>query len=616
MSWDERDRAQQFLDMAAVAFIGIGANQRIFLINRKGCEIFGYSEEELLEQNYFDLCIPERHRNEMRNLFIQAVAGEYQLKEYVENPIITKTGEERIILWHTVILSDQEGKINGILSSGEDITERKIAEAALKASEEKFRSLVENTTDWVWELDERGQITYSNSSIEDILGYTAGQVIGRIFWDYIDPKEANETKEFLLKHLSMNRSFRSMVRQFIHRDGYKVIVEASARPIINTQGQSIGFRGVSRDITQRILADSILRESEALYRALVETSPDAITLTDLEGRITLVNDRTVSLLGHETQKELLGKNFFDYIVPTERNHAIEILKSSSEKGVSRPNEFRVIHKDGSTFPAEISAAHLLGADRISTGYILVTRNISERKEAERELEEAKARAEFFTDLMAHDLNNINQAILSALELQIYDPEIPKNLQTKLQLALQQVERSSALIGRVKKFSRIESIQPLLEIRDLEPDFQTAFNTAKQSFPNKTIRVDTNIHPGKFKVFADDLIIDLFFNLLHNAIKFDRNDRVEIGINVFPDENKRFLRVEISDNGPGIPDDLKERIFARYTQRIGKKIQGSGIGLTLVQRIVGRYGGKIWVEDRVKGDFSKGAKFIFLLPRWN
>jgi signal transduction histidine kinase len=162
---------------------------------------------------------------------------------------------------------------------------------------------------------------------------------------------------------------------------------------------------------------------------------------------------------------------------------------------------------------------------------------------------------------------------------------------------------------------MDEVQTLLEVRDIEPDFRSALQATKQAFPKKTIRVDTNIHPDEYKVLADDFIIDLFYNLLHNAIKFDHKEKVDIEVKVSPDKNKRFLRVEISDHGSGIPDDLKERIFARYTQKVGEKAQGSGIGLTLVQRIIDRYGGRIWVEDRVKDNHSKGAKFVFLLPVW-
>ncbi|MFX1565751.1 MAG: PAS domain S-box protein [Promethearchaeota archaeon] len=612
----ERDRAQQYLDVAGAAFLGVDQDQKIFLVNRKGCEIFDYTEEELIGQNYFDMCIPEEYRDEMKQRFDQAMTGSIQLNEYVENPILRKDGKERIIQWHTVVLEDENGKYTGILSSGEDITEQKYAEEALKRSVERYRSLVEDTTGWVWEINTNGIFTYSNSAIEDILGYTAGQIIGRRFFEYMDPTRVKNGESFVAETIETPKPFRNLVDRFVHRDGSIVILEANGRPLFNESDELVGFRGVCRDITQRMHADAILRESEARYRSLVETSPDSITVTDLDGKIILANERTAQLLGFSNPDELIRRNCFDFIVPEERSAAIETLNNTREHGPSVPKPFSVIYSDGTPFPAEISASLLIGAEGNPTGYIIVTRNITERKAGERALEEAKAQAEFFTDLMAHDLTNINQAILSALELQLMNPELPKDLRNQLELSLEQVERSAALIGRVKKFSGMDNADTLMEVRDLEPDFQSALQAVKQAFPAKTISLDTNIHPDTFRVLADDFLFDLFFNVLHNAVKFDQEDKIKIEAKVIQDTNKRFLRIEISDHGPGIPDDLKERIFARYSLRIGQKAQGSGIGLTLVQRIVNRYGGQIWVEDRVKGSHTKGAKFIFLLPMWN
>ncbi len=611
----ERDQTQMYLDMAGVLFIAVDTLGHITMVNRKATEVFGFTEEELLGKNYFDTCVPENIRDDMKETFRAIMAGEIEPKTFVENAIITKDGDERLISWHSTRLFDNEDNIIGALTTGEDITERRIAEEALKKSEEQFRLLVEDTAEWVWEVNHDFKFTYSNCSVEDILGYTAGQIIGRELWDLMEPAEIDEVKSTFSQLGSQNRSIRSLVNHFFHRDGNTLILETSSRPIFDESNQIIGYRGVCRDITQRMIADESLKQSEARYRALVETSPDAITVTDPEGKITLVNDRAIKLLGYDTIDELIGKSCFEFVVPEDRLKAIENLETTKETGVAKPIQFTLIQKDGLTFPADISASILRGTESEPIGFILVARDITERKEAERELEEAKARAEFFTDLMAHDLSNINQAILSALELQLYDPDVPEPLREQLQVALEQVERSSALIGRVRKFSRIDATQPLLEARDIEPDFQNALNAVKQAFPKKTIRVQTNIHPEKYKILADELLVDLFYNLLHNATKFDRKEKVEIEVNAKQDDNKRFLRIEVTDQGPGISDEMKKLIFARYTRRVGEKAQGSGIGLTLVQRIIRRYGGRIWVENRIENDYSKGAKFVFLLPIW-
>ena len=130
----ERDRLQKYLDVAGVIIVTLNKRGEITLINRKGCEILGYPKRALIGKNWFDTCIPERFRSKTREAFQQIIAGNLQASEYYENPILTHSGEERIIAWHNTILTDKSGNPIGTLSSGEDITQRKQAEEQIKAA--------------------------------------------------------------------------------------------------------------------------------------------------------------------------------------------------------------------------------------------------------------------------------------------------------------------------------------------------------------------------------------------------------------------------------------------------------------------------------------------------
>jgi PAS domain S-box-containing protein len=136
----ERNRAQQYLNIAGVIIVAINDKGVVTLINRKGCDVLGYQEEEIINKNWFDLCVPERVRKERKDAFRKVMAGEKEEVEDYENTILTKSGEERIIAWHNATLKDEKGRIIGTLSSGEDITKRKQAEAELIRSE-KLASL-------------------------------------------------------------------------------------------------------------------------------------------------------------------------------------------------------------------------------------------------------------------------------------------------------------------------------------------------------------------------------------------------------------------------------------------------------------------------------------------
>jgi len=137
--WDklreERDKAQQYLSVAQVMIVALNIEGRVTLINKMGCEVLGYKEEEIIGKNWFDFCIPAKTRHKVREVFLKLMAGETEIAEYYENPISIRSGDERIIVWHSTIVRDKKGRIIGTLSSGEDITERKRTEAELLRSE-------------------------------------------------------------------------------------------------------------------------------------------------------------------------------------------------------------------------------------------------------------------------------------------------------------------------------------------------------------------------------------------------------------------------------------------------------------------------------------------------
>jgi len=126
---EEKDTAQKYLDIAGVMFLVIKADQTVGLINKKGCEILGYDEEEIVGNNWFDNFLPERARSSAKALFEKVIAGDSESPEFFENSIQTRNGEERIVEWHTTVLTDDAGNVVATLSSGTDITKRKLMEA-------------------------------------------------------------------------------------------------------------------------------------------------------------------------------------------------------------------------------------------------------------------------------------------------------------------------------------------------------------------------------------------------------------------------------------------------------------------------------------------------------
>ncbi len=168
---------------------------------------------------------------------------------------------------------------------------------------------------------------------------------------------------------------------------------------------------------------------------------------------------------------------------------------------------------------------------------------------------------------------------------------------------------------MKKLSRVRSGEIELNTIDVYPAFASASDDAK-SVP-KEVRINSNITEGQYFIRGNDLLFDVFANLLNNAVKFDEHEIVEIDVNIDSSASASadgaYWQIEVEDHGHGISDEYKEVVFNRLEQA-GESSQGSGLGLTIVKNVVESYGGTVRVEDRVRGDCKRGSKFIIDLPK--
>jgi len=179
----ERDRAQTYLDVAGVMFVVIGIDRKVKLINKRGCDILGYDEGEIIGKDWFDNFLPEDFREHVGAVFDALIAGDIEPVEYYENPIIGKDGSERLIAWHNTVLRDESDKIIGTLASGEDITERKRAEEVLRAEKNKLTAIFEAMVDGAYIVNEQYDIEYVNPVLEKEFGRWQGRKCYEYFHD-------------------------------------------------------------------------------------------------------------------------------------------------------------------------------------------------------------------------------------------------------------------------------------------------------------------------------------------------------------------------------------------------------------------------------------------------
>ncbi|MCG6533900.1 MAG: PAS domain S-box protein, partial [Syntrophales bacterium LBB04] len=227
-----------------------------------------------------------------------------------------------------------------------DLTERKQAEEVLRESEEKFRNLVETTSDWIWETGADGKYNYTSPRVRDLLGYEPHEVIGRTPFDFMVPGEAERLADEFARIGARRMAFFNLENINLHRDGRRVILETSGVPRLDPQGNLLGYRGVDRDITERKKMEEALRESEEKYRLLVESASEGIVLTQ-EGKVRYVNPRAIEFIG-SSQEEIMSRSMLHFVHPDDREWLAQLyLSKIAGEDMTQGVSWRIIDKSGS-----------------------------------------------------------------------------------------------------------------------------------------------------------------------------------------------------------------------------------------------------------------------------
>jgi signal transduction histidine kinase len=227
-----------------------------------------------------------------------------------------------------------------------------------------------------------------------------------------------------------------------------------------------------------------------------------------------------------------------------------------------------------------------------------------------------AEAELYVDLMSHDINNMNQVAAGSTELAIEKlssaGELGADDLPLLTKTREMLDNSSMLIENVGKLRKARTADLAIEDIDLARVIEELRSTYFK-LSSKNVAINYTLENGCI-VRANELVKDIFYNLIGNAIKHSGSKQLSIDVTVerIGLDGKEYCRVSVADNGHGISDDIKKRIFRRF-ERGNAKTRGKGLGLYLVKELAERFNGRVWVEDRVPGDYRRGCKFVVLLP---
>lgn len=506
--------------------------------------------------------------------------------------------------------------------------ERKKSKKLLVESEIKYRTLVEKSLQGILIAKTFPlQIVFANSAMGNILGYSTEELKS------LSPLRVaglihDEDKAVFFNRLE-NRihgepADSSLEFRAVQKNGSIIWLEAFANRI-EYLGQP-AVQGMFLDITERKKVHEILRESEERYRELANSLPDIVFETDADGKLTFINDSALKLSGYSHEDFEKGLNIFQFVVPEERERAIETMRRLLARGSYTPSEYTFMRKDGSNFPSLIIATRRISRNTL-TGLRGLVIDITEHKQMQNQLFEYSQKLEKLVEkrteqlrqtqdklviserlaaigelagMVGHDLRNPLTGIKNAAYyLKINCATCAEN-KTKhmLEIIDKSVNHSDRIINDLMEYSR----EIRLDVQEISP--RTLLNDSLQMLRvPSTIKILNNLtDEPKIKVDYDK-IIRVFINLMKNAIDAMPNGgTLEIKTN----STKNKTKIAFIDSGTGIAEEILPKIFSPL---FTTKAQGMGFGLSICKRYAEAHQGKI----TVKSNEGKGTTFTLILP---
>ena len=475
----------------------------------------------------------------------------------------------------------------------------------------------------IFALDPHGIIITWNMGAERAKGYTADEIIGKHFSTfYTEEAKASKHPDFELVEALKNGSYEEEGWR-VRKDGSLFWAQVTITAIYDDDGRHIGFAKVTRDLSERrtLQAESLhqkkqLEENENAFREIVNVVKDyAIFMLSPDGMIKTWNSGAERIKGY-TAKEVIGKHFSIFYPEAVRKskHLEFELQEAIQKGSYEEEGWR-IRKDGSQFWASVTITSVMEDGKLS-GFIKVTRDLTEKKLLETQLEEARDQAILANQLKSKFVANVTHEIrtplsgiigLSQLIAENYD--IPADVQDSGKRIFEASGNLLGLLNDLLDFSKLEAGRIEIEERTYEiaQIFDEVKGLTETKAKSKSLKIRTVIDDTlPTTVFIDATKVrQILLNLVHNSIKFTESGGIEIAADKV-DDNIVFA---VTDTGIGVSEDVQSKLFAPFTQGHDATFGGTGLGLSICRQFVELMGGKV---DMVS-ELGQGTSVSFSLP---
>lgn len=386
-----REQSRQYLDIVEVVFLTLDADGAVSLINRKGCNLLGYSEQELLGKDWFETCIPEAERESLRKYFDSFMSGEEAVPELHENGVVTRNGEFRYIRWRNAVLREASGRIVGVLSSGEDISEQKKIEAEIRDSRELLELALWGADLGAWEWNIADDVIILNERARNMLGYEHEEIpsFKALRLQILPADDVRRLRDEMELHLNGKTPFYQAETWMICRSGeWKWVLERGKVVERDESGAPIRVAGTLLDLTERKYAEIAIEDSEKKFRLLAENSSDVIWTSDHEFKLTFVSPSVEYILGY-SPTEFMQLDFRDFLVTDSYDATMSELQTRIKELVSGEygersirEEIQIRKKDASLLWVEVVATPIFDRRGRFVSLHGNTRDIHKRKLAQ------------------------------------------------------------------------------------------------------------------------------------------------------------------------------------------------------------------------------------------
>ena len=563
------------------------------------------------------------------------------------------------------LIKDENGEPIALMASFVDKTQQKQAEHIISESEQRFRNLVETTSDWVWEVDQNARYTYVSPRVYELLGYRSDELLGKTPFELMSAKEAERVKNLFNGYLTHKMPFANIENTNLHKDGSEVVLETSGQPFFGPEGEFRGYRGIDRDFTKRKRVQGELTEALRELGTIMNSVQDLIVKTDEKGKLSRWNAYAEQVTGYNSA-QLHGHDISTLLREDDRGKAAAAVQKAFECGRAEV-EVHIVHKDGSA-----RLFHCIGvAVKDETGKVValtaVGRDITQQRKAELALQQEKAEQEILLKRLQETQNQLLQSekmasigqLAAGVAHEINNPVgyINSNVSSLKQYVqdlftvLEAYQAGEKFISDQNTLDAIHAVKQKVDLEFLKRDILDLTRESQEGVLRvKQIVQDlkdfSHVDQGEWSCADLYTGLDSTLNIVHNELKYKAqvvkeygdlphieclasqlnqvfmnllvnaahaiDDHGIITVRTGVDNNTcgggQWVWVQIADTGKGIAPEHLRRVFDPFftTKPVGK---GTGLGLSLSYGIVEKHGGHI----EVISEPGRGSTFTVRLP---